>query len=151
MKNSINILCLCRVLSEHLQKLQLEDLREFLQERLAVSFFLPDDVVIEQLQAAMAELRSKKLAQPPPGADAFSFSALLISSLHGETSRDILHVFLQPSQTKSQRKLWVKRDRFSFYLCSKTRLLQSKQICSPTAQPVLRPRTQPAPLWHLLL
>ncbi|TWW75617.1 USP6 N-terminal-like protein [Takifugu flavidus] len=51
---------------KHLQKLQLEDLREFLQERLAVSFFLPDDVVIEQLQAAMAELRSKKLAQPPP-------------------------------------------------------------------------------------
>lgn len=61
---------------EHLQKLQLEDLREFLQERLAVSFFLPDDVVIEQLQAAMAELRGKKLAQPPPGA--FSFSVLPI-------------------------------------------------------------------------
>uniref|UniRef100_H3CYN4 USP6 N-terminal-like protein n=2 Tax=Tetraodon nigroviridis TaxID=99883 RepID=H3CYN4_TETNG len=51
---------------KHLQKLLLEDLREFLQERLAVSFFLPDDVVIEQLQAAMAELRSKKLDQPPP-------------------------------------------------------------------------------------
>lgn len=80
-KNGINILCRRRVLSEHLQKLQLEDLREFLQERLAVSFFLPDDVVIEQLQAATAELRSKKLAQPPPGADAFSFFVLLISSL----------------------------------------------------------------------
>lgn len=58
---------LCCVQSEHLQKLLLEDLREFLQERLAVSFFLPDDVVMEQLQAAMAELRSKKLDQPPPG------------------------------------------------------------------------------------
>lgn len=64
--------CAC-VQSEHLQKLLLEDLREFLQERLAVSFFLPDDVVIEQLQAAMAELRSKKLDQPPPGARVFPF------------------------------------------------------------------------------
>lgn len=45
----------------------MEDLREFLQEQLAVSFFLSDDVVIEQLQAAMSELRSKKLDQPPPG------------------------------------------------------------------------------------
>ncbi|XP_070763989.1 USP6 N-terminal-like protein [Enoplosus armatus] len=51
---------------KRLQKLQLEDLREFLQEQLAVSFFLPDDVVVEQLQAAMSELRSKKLDQPPP-------------------------------------------------------------------------------------
>lgn len=38
-----------------------------------MSFFLPDDVVIEQLQAAMAELRSKKLDQPPPGAGCVSF------------------------------------------------------------------------------
>ncbi|KAM9754109.1 uncharacterized protein ACNS7B_007192 [Menidia menidia] len=51
---------------KRLQKLQLEDLREFLQEQLAVSFFLHDDVVIEQLQAAMSELRSKKLDLPPP-------------------------------------------------------------------------------------
>ncbi|KAM4572594.1 uncharacterized protein PAE49_007709 [Odontesthes bonariensis] len=51
---------------KRLQKFQLEDLREFLQEQLAVSFLLPDDVVIEQLQAAMSELRSKKLDQPPP-------------------------------------------------------------------------------------
>ncbi|XP_068459138.1 USP6 N-terminal-like protein [Clinocottus analis] len=51
---------------KRLQKLPLEDLREFLQEQVAVSFFLPDDVVVEQLQAAMSELRSKKLDQPPP-------------------------------------------------------------------------------------
>ncbi|XP_029008373.1 USP6 N-terminal-like protein [Betta splendens] len=51
---------------KRLLKLQLEDLREFLQEQLAASFLLPDDVVIEQLQAAMSELRSKKLDQPPP-------------------------------------------------------------------------------------
>ncbi|XP_071359730.1 USP6 N-terminal-like protein [Trachinotus anak] len=51
---------------KRLQKLQLEDLREFLQEKLAASFFLPDDVVVEHLQAAMSELRSKKLDQSPP-------------------------------------------------------------------------------------
>lgn len=76
----ITVSCLRCVHSEHLQKLLLEDLREFLQERLAVTFFLPDDVVIEQLQAAMAELRSKKLDQPPPGATAFAFSVVLSSS-----------------------------------------------------------------------
>ncbi|XP_061677430.1 TBC1 domain family member 10A [Syngnathoides biaculeatus] len=52
---------------KRLLKFQLEDLREFLQEQLAASFLLPDDVVVEQLQAAMSELRSKKLHQPPPG------------------------------------------------------------------------------------
>ncbi|XP_029951389.1 USP6 N-terminal-like protein [Salarias fasciatus] len=51
---------------KRLLKLQLEDLREFLQEQLAASFFLPDDVVVEQLQVAMSELRSKKLDQHPP-------------------------------------------------------------------------------------
>ncbi|XP_071401266.1 USP6 N-terminal-like protein [Centroberyx affinis] len=51
---------------KRLLKFQLEDVREFLQEHLAVSFFLPDDVVVEQLQAAMSELRSKKLDLPPP-------------------------------------------------------------------------------------
>lgn len=54
--------------SERLLKFQLEELREFLQEQLAVSFFLPDDEVVEQLQDAMSELRGKKLDQPPPGA-----------------------------------------------------------------------------------
>ncbi|XP_061532611.1 USP6 N-terminal-like protein [Phycodurus eques] len=52
---------------KRLLRFQLEDLREFLQEQLAASFLLPDDVVVEQLQAAMSELRSKKLHQPPPG------------------------------------------------------------------------------------
>ncbi|XP_029908691.1 USP6 N-terminal-like protein [Myripristis murdjan] len=51
---------------KRLLKLQMEDLREFLQEHLATSFILADDVVVEQLQAAMAELRSKKLDMPPP-------------------------------------------------------------------------------------
>ncbi|XP_047452411.1 USP6 N-terminal-like protein [Mugil cephalus] len=51
---------------KRLQKLQLEELREFLQEQLADSFFLPDDGVIEHLQASMSELRSKKLDQAPP-------------------------------------------------------------------------------------
>lgn len=52
-------------------RLQLEDLREFLQEQLADSYLLPDDVVVEHLQTAMSELRSKKLDQPPPGAAVF--------------------------------------------------------------------------------
>ncbi|XP_038131592.1 USP6 N-terminal-like protein isoform X2 [Cyprinodon tularosa] len=51
---------------KRLMKLQLEDLREFLQEELSHSFILPDDAAIEQLQAALSELRSKKLDQPPP-------------------------------------------------------------------------------------
>uniref|UniRef100_A0A3Q1K6Z7 Rab-GAP TBC domain-containing protein n=1 Tax=Anabas testudineus TaxID=64144 RepID=A0A3Q1K6Z7_ANATE len=59
---------------KRLQKLQLEDLREFLQEQLAASYFLSDDMVIEQLQASMSELRSKKLDQPPPGAVMFLYS-----------------------------------------------------------------------------
>lgn len=62
------------VQSERMQKLQLEDLREFLQEELVASFLLPDDVVIEQLQVAMSELRSKKLDQPPPGLVIFLYS-----------------------------------------------------------------------------
>lgn len=65
--------CVVCVQSERLLKLQLEELREFLQEQLAVSFFLPDDVVVEQLQVAMSELRSKKLDQPPPGAEVLFF------------------------------------------------------------------------------
>lgn len=73
---SLVCVCLC-VQSERLQKFQLEDLREFLQEQLAASFFLSDDVVVEHLQAAMSELRSKKLDQPPPGAVVF-FSFLFI-------------------------------------------------------------------------
>lgn len=51
---------------KRLQKLPLEDLRELLQEELGVSFILTDDAVIEQLQASMSELRSKKLDRPPP-------------------------------------------------------------------------------------
>lgn len=73
-------LCVC-VQSERLLKLQLEELREFLQEQLAVSFFLPDDVVVEQLQVAMSELRSKKLNQPPPGGDVLLSSCLVTPSL----------------------------------------------------------------------
>lgn len=59
------------MLSERLQNLQLEDLREFLQEQLAASFLFQDDVVVEHLQAAMSELRSKKMNLPPPGTAAF--------------------------------------------------------------------------------
>ncbi|KAG7268660.1 hypothetical protein CRUP_018371 [Coryphaenoides rupestris] len=51
---------------KRLLKLQLEDLREFIQEDLGETFYLPDDTVVEHLQTAMSELRSKKLDFPPP-------------------------------------------------------------------------------------
>uniref|UniRef100_A0A8C7PMP8 USP6 N-terminal-like protein n=1 Tax=Oncorhynchus mykiss TaxID=8022 RepID=A0A8C7PMP8_ONCMY len=54
-----------KIHKKRLLKLPLEDLREFLQEHLSSSFFLPDDVVVEQLQASMAELRKMKLDLPP--------------------------------------------------------------------------------------
>ena len=45
----------------------LEDLREFLQETMATDFLISDDVVAEQLQVSMSELRKMKLDLPPPG------------------------------------------------------------------------------------
>lgn len=40
---------------------------------------MPDDAVVEQLQTAMTELRSKKLDQPPPGAPTFILSFFVYS------------------------------------------------------------------------
>ncbi|XP_036440368.1 USP6 N-terminal-like protein isoform X1 [Colossoma macropomum] len=51
---------------KRLVKMSLEELREFLQEKIAESFDLSDDVVIEQLQITMAELRKMKLDLPSP-------------------------------------------------------------------------------------
>lgn len=51
--------------SERLLKMPLEELREFLQESISSSFQMGDDAVIEQLQAAMSELRKMKLDLPP--------------------------------------------------------------------------------------
>lgn len=44
----------------------LEDLREFLQEKIAASLQYEDDAVIEQLQVSMTELRKMKFDLPPP-------------------------------------------------------------------------------------
>lgn len=55
------------LLAERLLKMSLEELRDFLQERIAQTFFHGDDVIIEQLQASMMELRKMKLDLPPPG------------------------------------------------------------------------------------
>uniref|UniRef100_A0AAR2JNL2 USP6 N-terminal-like protein n=1 Tax=Pygocentrus nattereri TaxID=42514 RepID=A0AAR2JNL2_PYGNA len=52
---------------KRLLKMSLEELREFLQEQIAESFDLSDDIVIEQLQITMAELRKMKLDLPSPG------------------------------------------------------------------------------------
>ncbi|XP_062403472.1 USP6 N-terminal-like protein [Sardina pilchardus] len=51
---------------KRLLKMCLEDLREFLQEEIATSYCVSDDLVIEQLQASMSELRKMKLDLPPP-------------------------------------------------------------------------------------
>uniref|UniRef100_A0A8C9ZY12 USP6 N-terminal-like protein n=1 Tax=Sander lucioperca TaxID=283035 RepID=A0A8C9ZY12_SANLU len=56
-----------KIHKKRLLKMSLEDLREFLQERIAQTFFHSDDVIIEQLQASMTELRKMKLDLPPPG------------------------------------------------------------------------------------
>ncbi|NWR70360.1 US6NL protein, partial [Centropus unirufus] len=51
---------------KRLLKMTLEDLREFLQEKIAASLQYEDDVVIEQLQVSMTELRKMKFDLPPP-------------------------------------------------------------------------------------
>ncbi|KAM7424752.1 hypothetical protein PAMA_000892 [Pampus argenteus] len=56
-----------KIHKKRLLKMSLEELREFLQERIAQTFFYSDDVVVEQLQASMTELRKMKLDLPPPG------------------------------------------------------------------------------------
>ncbi|NXI76957.1 US6NL protein, partial [Rhipidura dahli] len=51
---------------KRLLKMTLEDLREFLQEKIAASLQYEDDAVIEQLQVSMTELRKMKFDLPPP-------------------------------------------------------------------------------------
>lgn len=58
-------------MSEHLLKMSLEDLREFLQEKIGESIYLNDDLVIEHLKVSMNELRKMKLDLPPPGSQIF--------------------------------------------------------------------------------
>ncbi|XP_069480188.1 uncharacterized protein [Ambystoma mexicanum] len=55
-----------RLHKKHLVKMSLEQLREFLQEKIARSVSYEDDVVIDQLQLSMAELRKMKLDLPIP-------------------------------------------------------------------------------------
>lgn len=63
----VGLTCHSCVCAERLLKMSLEELREFLQERIAQTFFYSDDVIVEQLQASMTELRKMKLDLPPPG------------------------------------------------------------------------------------
>ncbi|XP_036619174.1 USP6 N-terminal-like protein isoform X2 [Trichosurus vulpecula] len=51
---------------KRLLKMALEDLREFLQEKLAGPWPHEDDTVLDHLQASMAELRRMKCELPPP-------------------------------------------------------------------------------------
>ncbi|XP_034019017.1 USP6 N-terminal-like protein [Thalassophryne amazonica] len=52
---------------KHLMKLSMEELVEFLQVSLSKNFYFEDDLVIEQLQHSMSELRRAKLELPAPG------------------------------------------------------------------------------------
>lgn len=52
---------------EHLMKLQMEELVEFLQESLAKDFIYEDDFVIDQLQNSVSELKRAKLDLPAAG------------------------------------------------------------------------------------
>ncbi|XP_053333796.1 USP6 N-terminal-like protein [Clarias gariepinus] len=54
-----------KIHKKRLLKMPLEDLREFLQESISSSFHMNDDVVIEQLQSSLSELRKMKLDLPP--------------------------------------------------------------------------------------
>ncbi|XP_061614279.1 USP6 N-terminal-like protein isoform X1 [Phyllopteryx taeniolatus] len=56
-----------KIHKKRLLKMSLEELREFLLDGIAQTFFYSDDIVIEQLQASMTELRKMKLDLPPPG------------------------------------------------------------------------------------
>lgn len=60
----------------------LEDLREFLQEKIAASLQYEDDAVIEQLQVSMSELRKMKFDLPPPGGQSPQPPAPLLPSPH---------------------------------------------------------------------
>uniref|UniRef100_A0A8D3D6M6 USP6 N-terminal-like protein n=1 Tax=Scophthalmus maximus TaxID=52904 RepID=A0A8D3D6M6_SCOMX len=51
---------------KHLMKLSMEELVEFLQVTLSKDFYMDDDLVVEQLQASMTELRRAKLELPAP-------------------------------------------------------------------------------------
>ncbi|XP_030576330.1 USP6 N-terminal-like protein isoform X1 [Archocentrus centrarchus] len=58
---------LLKLHKKHMMKLSMEELVEFLQVTLSKNFFYEDDIVIEQLQASMTELRRAKLELPAPG------------------------------------------------------------------------------------
>ncbi|XP_074854008.1 uncharacterized protein LOC142014786 isoform X2 [Carettochelys insculpta] len=51
---------------KRLLKMSLEELREFLQEKISASLHYEDDIIIEQLQTSMTELRKMKFDLPPP-------------------------------------------------------------------------------------
>lgn len=86
---------------KRLLKMSMEDLREFLQEKIARSLSYDDDIVVEQLQTSMAELRKMKLELPPPGkAEEFPKKTL---------GQDI-PVHLQPVKTAAEPNAQKKAD-----------------------------------------
>ncbi|XP_041416632.1 EVI5-like protein isoform X2 [Xenopus laevis] len=84
---------------KRLLKMPMEDLRDFLQETIARSLSYDDDIVVEQLQTSMAELRKMKLELPPPGkAEEFPQKTL------GQDIPVVLHP-VKPSKEASGEKV----------------------------------------------
>ncbi|XP_062299619.1 USP6 N-terminal-like protein isoform X2 [Scomber scombrus] len=82
---------LLKLHKKHLLKLSMEELVEFLQVTLSKDFFFEDDIVVEQLQASMTELRKAKLDLPAPGEDA-EFPKKPLGQLPPELASVVNHV-----------------------------------------------------------
>ncbi|XP_041832907.1 USP6 N-terminal-like protein isoform X2 [Melanotaenia boesemani] len=76
---------------KHLMRLSMEELVEFLQVALSKNFYFEDDVVIEQLQASMTELRRAKLDLPAPGKEE-EFPKKPLGQLPPELAAEVNHV-----------------------------------------------------------
>ncbi|KAF7649994.1 hypothetical protein LDENG_00133070 [Lucifuga dentata] len=103
-----------KIHKKRLLKMSLEELREFLQERIAQTFLYSDDIVIEQLQASMSELRKMKLDLPPPPGKPDEFPGKPLSPVREKASSArvglSLHILSQDSISPDQSPSKDPRD-----------------------------------------
>ncbi|KAL4658450.1 USP6 N-terminal-like protein isoform X2 [Arapaima gigas] len=91
---------------KQLMKLSMEELVEFLQVSLSKDFIFEDDLVIEQLQTCMSELKRAKLELPPPGKED-ELPKKLLGELPSEplpTTNHVVNGQTQSSQLESPKK-----------------------------------------------
>ncbi|XP_041651890.1 USP6 N-terminal-like protein isoform X2 [Cheilinus undulatus] len=115
-----------KIHKKRLLKMSLEELREFLQERIAQTFFYTDDVIVEQLQASMTELRKMKLDLPPPGKP---------EELPRKPLGQELPVLLSPSRGKASSASGFPRAGLSLHIIS-----HHPDTISPDQSPSKDPR-----------